>query len=113
MKRICRVSPANLITSGTVEVTGTLKCFAFVIYVGEGIYKAIHDRISLRTNQAGLFKDIYSGSLYQTLVSRGILSDCNNISFTMNTDGIPVFRSSNFCFWPIYLIINELPFHLR
>jgi len=61
----------------------------------------------------GVYSDIYSGSLYQKLVAQGILNNPSNISLTLNTDGIPAFRSSNFSFWPIYLLINELPFHLR
>ncbi|XP_035690734.1 uncharacterized protein LOC118425770 [Branchiostoma floridae] len=31
----------------------------------------------------------------------------------MNTDGIKVFRSSNYGLWPVYLAINELPFRMR
>jgi hypothetical protein len=30
-----------------------------------------------------------------------------------NTDGVPIFKSSGFSIWPIFLIINELPYHLR
>ncbi|XP_063425300.1 uncharacterized protein LOC134708578 [Mytilus trossulus] len=37
----------------------------------------------------------------------------NNISFTWNTDGIPVFKSSKFSLWPFYLVINELPYKQR
>ena len=32
------------------------------------------------------------------------------ISVIFNTDGIPVFRSSGFSFWPL---INELPYRMR
>jgi hypothetical protein len=41
----------------------------------------------------------------------GHLSEDNpyNVSFTWNTDGIPVFKSSKFSLWPFYLVINELP----
>jgi len=45
-------------------------------------------------------------------MARGFLSNQSNISFILNTDGVPVFRSS-FSFWPIYLIINELPYKMR
>ncbi|XP_070537248.1 uncharacterized protein [Ptychodera flava] len=30
-----------------------------------------------------------------------------------NTDGVPVFKSSSFSLWPLYLMVNELPFHER
>lgn len=36
-----------------------------------------------------------------------------HISLQMNTDGVSLFRSSNFCIWPIYFVINELPPHQR
>ena len=41
------------------------------------------------------------------------LSRKENISFTWNTDGISVFKSSNYSIWPIYLAINELPLDKR
>jgi hypothetical protein len=31
----------------------------------------------------------------------------------MNTDGIPVYKSSKFSLWPFYLVINELPYKQR
>ena len=37
----------------------------------------------------------------------------NNISFTVNTDGIPVFKSSKTSVWPIFLMVNELPYKMR
>ena len=30
-----------------------------------------------------------------------------------NTDGIPVFKSSGFALWPLYLVINEIPYKER
>jgi len=43
----------------------------------------------------------------------GILSDVKNISLMWKTDGIPVFKSSKFVLWPLYLVINELPYKER
>lgn len=37
----------------------------------------------------------------------------NNISFTLNTDGVPIFKSSKTSIWPIFLMVNELPFRMR
>lgn len=34
-------------------------------------------------------------------------------TFTLNTDGVPVFKSSGYQFWPLYLVINELPYQMR
>lgn len=58
-------------------------------------------------------EDIYDGSVYKHLESSGFLSSKNNISFTWNTDGVPIFKSSKFSIWPFYLVINELPYELR
>ena len=58
--------------------------------------------------------DIYDGEIYKRLYSGdGILSNKNNLSFALNTDGVPLFKSSNIGFWPVYLLINELPIPLR
>ena len=46
-------------------------------------------------------------------MKNGFLSDVNNISFIMNTDGAILFKSSNVSIWPLFLIINELPFKER
>ena len=42
------------------------------------------------------FEDIYDGSIYKNLVEEGFLADKSNISFTWNTVGVPLFRSSKF-----------------
>lgn len=55
-------------------------------------------------------EDIYDGANYQKhFTDGGLLANKQNISFTWNTDGIPVFKSSKFSIWPLYLAINELP----
>jgi len=57
---------------------------------------------------------IYDSLLYQQhMTSNGILACNNNISLTWNVDGLPLFKSSKFSLWPMYLIVNELPYKLR
>ena len=52
---------------------------------------------------------IYDGKLYKKLSGKlGLLSCPDNVSFLMNTDGVPVFKSSKVSIWPLYLVINEL-----
>lgn len=72
----------------------------------EALDEQYHVRLSADT-------DVYSGHLYQQHVSSGFLAQKRNISFIFNTDGIPVFKSSKFTFWPLLLMINELPFRMR
>jgi len=91
----------------------TIILIAILTIAGDGIYHSIHARYHLRQPVDERFTDIYSGKLYQKQVSSGILDHKNNISLIMNTDGIPVFRSSKCSFRPIYLLINELPFKMR
>lgn len=58
--------------------------------------------------------DVYDGTIYKRLFENGgILSDKNNLSFALNTDGVPIFKSSNIGLWPVYLLINELPMSMR
>ena len=70
---------------------------------------ALHYRFTWRSTP-GVICDVYDGLLYQKhFKSGGLLSDINNLSFVYNTDGVPVFKASNFQLWPLYLAINELP----
>ncbi len=60
--------------------------------------------------------DIFDGQLYKSL---DISNTCMNpsmefsLSAVLNTDGVAVFMSSNQSFWPILLMLNELPFSER
>lgn len=61
--------------------------------------------------------DVLDGQLYKEYFSKnGYFTTCNpscdnelHISFQVNTDGVSIFRSSNFSIWPVYLIVNEIP----
>ena len=83
------------------------------LFAQKGFYDSLGHRFK-RKNKGNRFEDIYDGSLYKNLCeNNGILSFQENISFTLNTDGAPVFKSSKTSIWPIYLIINELPYKQR
>jgi len=57
---------------------------------------------------------VYDGELYKELgVPGALLSDPHNLSLTWNVDGFPLFKSSKFSIWPLYFVVNELPFKLR
>jgi hypothetical protein len=59
----------------------------------------------------GLFKDVCDGLSYRK--HPDLQPGTNNISTVWNTDGVPVFESSNYSIWPVYHMINELPYRLR
>ena len=59
-----------------------------------------------QSNENSNMRNICTGRMYKR--NEQFLSDPDNISLTFNTDGVPVFSSSNFSVWPLYLQINEV-----
>ncbi|KAK3929414.1 Halomucin [Frankliniella fusca] len=59
--------------------------------------------------EAGHFKDLYDGSVYKKFARDFDKEDVKVISFTICTDGSPIFKSSALSIWPIFVMINELP----
>lgn len=79
-----------------------------------GFYRSLQHRFSRKKKVPSNIEDIYDGKLYRELVNKaGILNSGNNISFLFNTDGVPVFKSSKVSIWPLFLVINELPYEKR
>lgn len=58
------------------------------------------------------YEDIIDGAIYKEAM-RILLDNGRWITFLWSTDGLALFRSSNFEIWPFFLAINELPPHLR
>lgn len=59
-------------------------------------------------------EDVYDGTLYQGKCGPGgFLSEPYNLSVKLNTDGVAIFRSSQFGVWLLFLLVNELPPSLR
>ena len=56
--------------------------------------------------------DVTTSKLYKELVTLHSFSG-SDISLTWNTDGVPLFSSSNYSIWPLQASVNELPIHLR
>ena len=62
-----------------------------------------------KISNPGKIADICDGLLYRRFKSkRG--SNENSISVVLNTDGVVVFKSTNYSIWPVFLMVNELPF---
>ncbi|XP_032239885.2 uncharacterized protein LOC5514473 [Nematostella vectensis] len=76
-------------------------------------YEDIQYRFKRNKRNNENIEDIYDGNLYHELCQHGILSSKDNISFLMNTDGVPVFKSSKVSIWPLYFVINELQYSKR
>lgn len=76
------------------------------------LYKHLSNR-NLEVNQRSTtVTDVTTSKLYKELITKHGFSS-NDISLTWNTDGIPVFNSSNFSIWPLQASVNELPPHFR
>jgi hypothetical protein len=70
-----------------------------------------------KSDSCNTIQDFYDGYLYKSL-----LLDSENgerfsrkeaLTFMLNTDGIAKSHNSDQTIWPIYLVINELPLHMR
>ena len=58
--------------------------------------------------------DIHDGAVIKALMQPGkFLSIPENTGLLLNTDGVPVFKSSKCTLWPVYLAISSLPPHIR
>ena len=89
-----------------------LVCVCTII-IGKGMCELIRDRASfLKSSMGGQESDICSGKLYQELCSKGVMQE-NCIALIVNIDGVPVFKSSGYQFWPIFIMICELPYRMR
>lgn len=67
-----------------------------------------------REHEINHIKDIYDGALYRKFVQG--LNDYDRHAYAtviFNTDGAPVFESSTYSIWPIYLILNEIAIQSR
>ncbi|XP_056019403.1 uncharacterized protein LOC125661273 isoform X1 [Ostrea edulis] len=83
------------------------------LFSQQGFYEKLNHRFQ-RENIQEKYGDVYDGELYRSYSENGgPLSQQENVSFTFNTDGAPVFKSSKISVWPIFLVVNELPYKLR
>lgn len=84
----------------------------FILIAVPTTWQAIQSRFT-RSTKDSTISDIYDGIAY-TLHSQqpgGFLSReyPANLSFTLSTDGVKVFKSSISEVWPVWLVVNELP----
>lgn len=80
--------------------------------VGQGVYETLRERLhDIFTSTC--HDDICGGALYKELASNHLHKLQNFVTLTFNTDGIPVFKSSKYALWPMFLMVNELPYKMR
>jgi len=78
-----------------------------------GFYDALQFRFTRTKKYPNNIEDIYDGQIYQEQMENGFLRNPNNISFMWYTDGLSLFKSSQFSIWPMFLVVNELNYKAR
>lgn len=59
------------------------------------------------------FSDILDGAMYQDFRNNLPEDEKHQYATLMfNTDGAPLYKSSSYSIWPIYLQVNEFPFNI-
>ena len=86
-----------------IPIVNQLKSF----FAKKGFFKDLQYRFDRKKKSETAIEDIYDGRTYKRLLDKG-LRDKHNISLMLNTDGVPVFKSSKFSLWLPYFAINEL-----
>ncbi len=82
-----------------------------MFYVVPHTYQSIKDmKATIELQDSSTISDISDRLLYKAVCDA---DDTLKISLVLNTDGVAVFKSTNFSVWPLLLMINELPFHER
>lgn len=93
-----------------LDIISQLKNF----YSRQEFEEGLKHRFSRNKEKKENIEDIYDSQQYKDLSKNdGPLSKPYNLSFVFNTDGVPIFKSSKTSIWPIFLLINELPYKMR
>ncbi|XP_033126933.1 uncharacterized protein LOC117124703 isoform X2 [Anneissia japonica] len=95
-------------------ITSGLKSQVKTLFETPGISQHLSYKTNRNKQEIDNMEDIYDGEIYQRLCEPGQpLHNVNNFSYSFNSDGVPIFKSSKYSLWPIYIMINELPPKLR
>lgn len=73
-----------------------------------------YDDVIHRVPNKQVISGITDGKLYRRFVKNLDPCDRNRYAtLVFNTDGVPLFESSTYSIWPIYIMLNELPIEVR
>ena len=62
----------------------------------------------------GAIHDVWSAEILRPLTSQGqFFSYTEHLALSINTGGVPLIKSSSTSFWPVYLIVHNLPPSIR
>ena len=75
-------------------------------------WEKLHQPLKRRNH--GLKKDVWDGTILQDLSTPGqFFNSKNNLALSLNTDGVPLYKSSSWSLWPVFLSILNLPASIR
>ena len=61
-----------------------------------------------------ILQDVRDGAALHPLTAENrFFSNPYNIALSLSTDGVPLYKSSTVSFWPVYLMVLNLPPHIR
>lgn len=84
------------------------------ILSNEVITDSLKERFHRTKTNINAFEDVYDGEIYKEFSANNDLSlNQYNFSYTLNTDGCKAADHSKVTIWPVYLMLHELPDHLR
>lgn len=82
------------------------------LYERPGFFELLNYRFERQVSEG--YSDIFDGKIYKELRGEGqFLRERHNISLLWYTDGMKVFRKSKYEIWPVFMVINELPYAQR
>ena len=74
-------------------------------------YQSIKDmKATIELQDSSTISDIFDGLLYKAVMVPCDADNTLKLTLVLNTDGVAVFKSTDFSVWPLLLMINELPF---
>lgn len=77
-------------------------------------YRQLGEIATTKTDDKGWMYDVWDGSVLRCLSKAGhFFSTKCNLAFSLNTDGIPLYKSSSWGLWPVFLTILNLPPAIR
>jgi len=101
---------ADMVKKGCFFIVYPLEKSLRTMLEDNDLGQCLIDTAACSSTSAAVMADITDGDEYQR---KNILPFPNSISLSCNIDGVPVFKSSNTSMWPIFYVVNNLPFSLR